>query len=142
MRGDETLERVYLNKIDPMAVCNDGTPATYDWKKSPTGSNKWLIFLRGGGACWDEASCKERTTYKEEPIGQWWSSKPLPHFYNASGILSHNSSESPLWDANKALLDYCSSDYYMGGLGDEHNATTKFTMHWKFRGQNAVNAMI
>ena len=50
---NDTLTRVELTTIDPTAVCNDGTPAIYGWKKSPTGSNKWLIFLAGGASCWD-----------------------------------------------------------------------------------------
>ena len=31
------------------AVCNDGSPAGYYWRASPTQSNVWIIFLEGGG---------------------------------------------------------------------------------------------
>ena len=62
--GSRTLERIKLNKVDPLAICNDGSSATYSWKKSPTGSNKWLIYLSGGGGCWDEESCKVRSVYE------------------------------------------------------------------------------
>ena len=50
MAETEKLERNSL-KEDPNAVCNDGTPGIYYWKKSPTGSNRWLLFLTGGEAC-------------------------------------------------------------------------------------------
>ena len=45
----DMLEKVDLSGVDPTAVCNDGTTATYYWKKSPSGSNKWLVYLMGGG---------------------------------------------------------------------------------------------
>ena len=31
--------------IDETAVCNDGSPASYGWKRSPIGSNKWLVMM-------------------------------------------------------------------------------------------------
>jgi hypothetical protein len=45
-----------------------------------------------------------------------------------------------MWDANKAYLHHCSSDYFMGGLGGPDKAEKKYGFY--FRGQNAVNAMI
>ena len=45
----ETLSRVSLEGLDENAVCNDGSPPSYYWKKSKTGSNRWLIWLMGDG---------------------------------------------------------------------------------------------
>jgi hypothetical protein len=45
----ETLQKIELTSVDETAVCNDGTPAAYYWKKSETGSNKWVVYLMGGG---------------------------------------------------------------------------------------------
>lgn len=39
---------------------------------------------------------------------------------NLNGIFSKSEDESPLWDANKAYLAYCSSDGHMGELGGEN----------------------
>ncbi len=46
----------------PEAVCNDGTPAVFYYGPfSGTESrNKWIIFLQGGGSCFDGRSCAER----------------------------------------------------------------------------------
>jgi len=63
----ETMERVDLKDFEPLAVCNDGTSAAYAWKKSPTGSNRWLIYLAGGGMCYDHDSCVERAKGGEPP---------------------------------------------------------------------------
>ena len=45
--GGEMLDRVELKGEDRRAVCNDGSPPSYYWKKSQTGSNRWLIWLMG-----------------------------------------------------------------------------------------------
>ena len=49
-----------LTKIDPNAVCNDGTPAIYFWKESPTNSTEWLLYFEGGEFCNDDTSCTSR----------------------------------------------------------------------------------
>ena len=51
--NNETLKIVSLAGIDETAVCNDGSEPLYYWKKSETGSNRWLIYLGGGGLCHD-----------------------------------------------------------------------------------------
>ena len=73
--ANDTLTRVDLTSIDPTAVCNDGTPAIYMWKKSPTNSTRWTVFLAGGGSCYDEASCAERWKFDAPPLHHLMSSK-------------------------------------------------------------------
>jgi Pectinacetylesterase len=42
----------------PGAVCNDGSPgAIYYAAGDPM---KWVVYLAGGGWCWDEATCAAR----------------------------------------------------------------------------------
>lgn len=54
--------------------------------------------------------------------------------------MSPDPKQSPLHDANKAYLVYCSSDGHMGQYGGPNDAATLW--RWKFRGQNNVRAMI
>lgn len=42
------LSKVELSRVDPLALCNDGTSAVYYVKKSETSKN-WLIYLEAGG---------------------------------------------------------------------------------------------
>ena len=54
---DGVLGRVQV-KSDPLAVCNDGSPAVYYLKEGdPT---LWLVYLEGGGWCYDEQTCTKR----------------------------------------------------------------------------------
>ena len=48
------------------------------------------------------------------------SSKKYNETINLNGVFSRSEDESPLWDANKAFLAYCSSDGHMGYLGGEN----------------------
>ena len=38
--SDEVLEKIDLGYIDSTALCNDGTPAQYYWKKSSVNREK------------------------------------------------------------------------------------------------------
>ena len=49
-----TLTKVSL-AAHPLALCNDGTPAAYYFRKAPSQSeqaNIWVVYLQGGGECW------------------------------------------------------------------------------------------
>ena len=119
--------------MDPLALCNDGSPVVYSWKKSEHGSNMWLVFLIGGNACWDEASCKARQQEDVSwNIGNKMSSKDKPQVWDRlEGILSPDPIESPFWDANKAVLHHCSSDYFFGGLGGPDKAEKKWGLYFR-----------
>lgn len=67
------LVRESLVDVDPLAVCNDGTAAAFYWKRAA--SDNWrlsglslsvlralprLIYLAGGGWCYDLESCEGR----------------------------------------------------------------------------------
>lgn len=74
---NHTMTVVKLDGVDPLAVCNDGSPAIYGFQKSPTGSNKWLVILAGGASCYDEKTCTERWNHIEpgDPLHHLMSTK-------------------------------------------------------------------
>ena len=57
----------------PRALCNDGTAATYMIRRNPQ-STKWLIWLEGGGNCYDSATCTARSATsggRADPPRRW-----------------------------------------------------------------------
>ena len=61
--GTSTLQLYYLNNVDPLATCNDGSPAGYYFAPgSGSMANYWLVYLEGSMFCWDIKSCQERYT--------------------------------------------------------------------------------
>ena len=117
---------------DNHAVCNDGTSGGYYFSEamSETLNNTYLIYLRGGGQCYDEFSCNQR--WIESP--SLMSSKFFSETIELSGIFDSNPVISPsFWGAKKFALAYCSSDGY---IGDVNAANATFGLH--FRGQRLV----
>ena len=50
----------------PKAKCLDGSPGAFYIKKSDSNTNKsWVIFLEGGGWCWDLDDCFSRASYTD-----------------------------------------------------------------------------
>ena len=91
-----TLNR-HIIDIDEHAVCNDGTPSVF--YHTPGDSGQWIVYLQGGGWCWDEPTCEER--WADSP--QLMSSASYGPTLNVSGVLSNDPSISPLSSATKVL---------------------------------------
>ncbi len=124
------------SKIDPDAVCNDGSPVAFHFAPAtdPAFKDTYLIYLPGGGQCFDYESCTSR--WKD--IGStYMSSKSYASVTKAGGIFDTDSSKSPFWGANKIRLGYCTSDGYMGDIG-----ASEKTWGWHFRGARMVITLV
>jgi len=130
---------VFLDE-HPLAVCNDGSPAAYYYRKGAEGSPRWLIFLQGGGWCFDRESCLGRRAQpaisssdefprSAEEVEQWAAR------YASEGVL--HPTRSPLKDAHVAYVRYCTSDAH---LGDAGASEATFGMH--FRGSHVLRAVL
>ena len=51
-----------LDTLDPLLVCNDGSPGGYYYREATTqeDGDKWIFYLEGGGWCWNQTSCVRR----------------------------------------------------------------------------------
>ncbi|XP_055338255.1 carboxylesterase notum2-like [Paramacrobiotus metropolitanus] len=102
------LRRVFLKNTS--VTCNDGSRSGYYIRKYP-GSKTWLIFLEGGWYCFDSNSCDSRWMHSRSLM----SSKTWQEHHIASGILSPDAEENPLfWNTNIVYVPYCSSDVWTG----------------------------
>jgi hypothetical protein len=117
---------------DSLALCNDGSQAAFHFSPflSEEFKDTYLVYLPGGGQCWDEISCLDRWNN----VGStYMTSKSYTQTTFRSGLFDINPEKSPFWGANKILLGYCSSDGYMG----DNEA-----WGWHFRGQRIVFSLI
>jgi hypothetical protein len=119
----DSLELYSLHSYNDKAVCNDGTAAGFYFKRGDP--SLWAIYLQGGGWCYDEASCLNRGCGLS---GFFASKAPQSHFMcrnlatNASwpltrefdGVFSNDPSLSPLANATKVYIPYCTSDAHTG----------------------------
>lgn len=98
------------------ATCNDGTPFEFIVSVSPTRSNKWVIYLEGGGRCDGRYNtCVGRSTYLTSSKSIGVDRSPgTPGQINGT-IMSRDPAVNPeLADANYAKAHYCSSDVWTG----------------------------
>jgi hypothetical protein len=124
--------QVFLLSAYPAALCNDGTPGAYYFRKSNTGSTKWLFYLEGGEECHDDKTCTKTANNSPNLVSSslWSVKKP-------QGIISPNKNDNPtFYSANIVQVHYCSSDYWSGAKA----ATTTFTSSnadsgWNFLGR-------
>ena len=134
VRAHAALTRHEINKAkNPNAVCNDGTTAVFFFQRGyGSGANKWLIFFKGGGACWDAASCasRDRGLISATP----WSQRDV----ESEGVLSDRPEQNPdFFSWNHVFAPYCSSDWWSGMRSDNNNA-----MGFYFRGHYIVDAIV
>jgi hypothetical protein len=128
------------------ALCNDGSPFAFDVHMAPTKTDKWVIYVEGGGSC-DPTyqGCGGRGTALIS------SSLELPDrgtgmTINIDGtIMSRDSATNPdFYDANIAFGRYCSSDGWTGTnttpqpVKGKNGAMPLFT----FAGRNNLRAYI
>jgi hypothetical protein len=132
---------------DPEALCNDGTPAVMFIRPSTGGefSNRWVIYLQGGGSCQDLESCGIRYCGTDEYTKAKMSSTWTDNAVGESALFTRDG-DNPLGEANQVLVHYCSSDSWTGTnrdvvLADEENHPGEsFRLH--FRGREIVRAAI
>lgn len=138
----EQLQKVSLATVDAKAVCNDASAAAYYFKDN-SNPKLWLVYLAGGGWCYDLTSCAARYSGAGYPRHNcanssltapcFMSNKDFPESCGKTGVFDVRPSKSPLHVANKVYVPYCSSDGWMGD-GSFH--------HWDFRGARIARAVI
>jgi len=126
----------------PLAVCNDGTPASYTLRPGVgQGRKRWVIFLKGGGQCSTSEDCASRFTHSP---GLMSSAGVVDGASDElSGILSASPDINPdFYDANTVEIAYCSSDWHTGDRAGDAAAPTSELAHWQFRGRAIVRAVL
>ncbi|XP_065184023.1 uncharacterized protein LOC135814780 isoform X2 [Sycon ciliatum] len=94
------------------AVCLDGTPPGYYWRRGQgTALKKWIIHQEGGGWCFSDDDCLRRTRTR---LG---SSKHFPpnKTFVQSGIMADDCQSNPIFcDYNFVYMPYCDGGSFSG----------------------------
>src|SRR5262249_28603122 len=93
------LQRLSIrDAVHRHAVCNDGSPGVYYFRPgSGSGVNRWVIFLAGGGFCYDVTTCQLREIFTPG----YMTSTDKPPSVTVPGILSDLQGPNPdFYNAN------------------------------------------
>jgi hypothetical protein len=87
--------------------CLDGSRAGYYFRKaqSARGQRRWVVYMEGGGLCYDPGSCKSRSHTNLGSSENWGANR------TGGASLAVDSARNPdFWDANHLFVPYCTGD--------------------------------
>lgn len=107
LAATSTYDMEWTPLAQHLARCNDGTEAGY-YIREGTNAGPWIIYLEGGGWCWDKESCDDRPKYRTSSDDY----STRESFVKQAGFLW------PLHEkgANIVQVKYCSSDAWTGNI--------------------------
>lgn len=115
------------------ARCLDGSPPGF-YVFSNTSSTQWVIFLQGGGWCYDESQCVHRS---QTSLG---SSRFFPSASSGQGMLfDDDPSVNPFASFNKIYVPYCDGGSF---AGDVQQPVVIGGTPIYFRGKRIITAII
>jgi hypothetical protein len=105
-RGDAQLYPWKAISVEG-TLCRDGNQTGFGVSFNPD-SHKLLIFMEGGGACFNEISCLQN------PDSWAPTDMRLASSLNRNWILNRASDNNPFRDWNMVYIPYCSGDVHTG----------------------------
>lgn len=97
---------LFYDPAEEGAICLEGKPYQVSVHRGTT--NQVLLYLEGGGACWDYLTCRVLGTAKREANG-------APE----SGIIDFRNPANPFRDWNIVYASYCDGSVFTGdGIAD------------------------
>jgi len=91
------------------AVCRDGSPTGFGIRVAAKASDKLMIYLEGGGACFNGTTCAINPGSAGEAAFDAWKGT-----VGAGGIFSSENPDNPVSDWNMVYVPYCSGDIHAG----------------------------
>ncbi len=101
MNRNGQWEEYTYDKTAEMAICRGGT--TYQVNLRRGSSNHVLIYLEGGGACWNYATCWQ------SPLAKLVAGPAV-----GGGILDNTNADNPFKDWNIVYASYCDGSVFAG----------------------------
>ena len=111
-------------------TCADGSATGIGINLASRSSGRLLIYLEGGGGCWDARTCKDSfhvrnanlngfdaTTLEEVMVtGSSRYVPAIPVNYGALGIWDRSSAGNPFRNDDYVYIPYCTADFHAGDL--------------------------
>ncbi|NBX92847.1 MAG: hypothetical protein EB078_04960 [Proteobacteria bacterium] len=100
------LDRECVREL-PGIFCADGTPSYYTIIPRKNSENL-LVFMFGGGACWDAVTCSVGMAVNLTRT------LPTQDWNSGEGIFNHSDPENPFRDFTVVTIPYCTGDVFVG----------------------------
>lgn len=122
------------NKITLDSSVKSGDGSEYYLLTKRGNSNKWIIFISGGGMNWDEASTAAPITISNMLLGEaptYFTNIPFYKLSTMGGILEADNKRNPFNDWNFVYIPYSTGDFHIGNnaVTYEKNNKTHVSYH-------------
>lgn len=107
------------------ATCRDGSPAGFSLNRN-SASNKFVLYLDGGGACFNAATCSQNPSKVSRKSA-------------SAGIFDRTNAKNPVADWNQIFVPYCTGDVHIGA---NPNGSVPGVGKQKFVGYTNVGAFL
>ena len=104
---------------DQIAVAFRGRGSQYPAQTLPFDVEKLVLFLEGGGACWDELTCYSLQTAANITTGFGEPQLRKRMGSVSGGLFDRASATNPFKDASFVYVPYCTGDVHAGELLDD-----------------------
>lgn len=139
--AEESADASGWTTIEPGGETSCATGAPYEFHVKPgrgEDAEKLLVFLNGGGACWNGNQCsldEEPTPYV--PFAKIDDNDPR----KAGGIFDEDNPENPLKNWTQVFAPYCTGDVHLGNRDVTYDSwKEEFTI--RHRGRTNVEAVL
>eukprot|EP00730_Choanoeca_flexa_P004570 TRINITY_DN11735_c1_g9_i1.p1 TRINITY_DN11735_c1_g9~~TRINITY_DN11735_c1_g9_i1.p1 ORF type:complete len:438 (+),score=79.87 TRINITY_DN11735_c1_g9_i1:69-1316(+) len=124
------------DEVQDGVMCLDGSPAGFYYAPATSSdyADKWQIYFQGGGWCYEEYDCLERSK------GRLGSSKTWTPTQSPGGFMSDDCTVNPEFcNFNRVFMPYCDGASFSGNRRDPVNVNGTDIY---FRGHLIVEAII
>jgi|GEM_PF-5990721 len=123
------------------AVCANGDQSGFFINFSHTSSDV-LIFLLGGGICYDDPSCLLHVGLVNNGMGgdpyNWWMQQGARH----TGVFQRHNPENPFKDASYVVLPHCTVDFHAANKESTYASTGTIQQRGYRNVQLAMNHVV
>jgi hypothetical protein len=119
------------------SVCGDGSPTGIGIEPGPGTSPNVLVFLDGGGACWEYLTCFQLKTASAGPFGAVQLDARIRD-QRAGSVLDRSAAGNPYKDFTFVFVPYCTGDVHAGDRSQDYFGAPR---RWYHKGRvNLSNA--
>jgi hypothetical protein len=117
----------------PDTFCRDGSTAGVSVNMNSSSKNV-MIFLEGGGACFDTFTCGTNPTAVKTPT------LDQTQGGGSAGVFDRTNADNPMKDWNWVFVPYCTGDVHVGTI--DNGMVTGVTGQQHFVGRNNIEAYL
>jgi hypothetical protein len=136
--GEKVGEYGDWEEIKPGGLSTCARGAEFSFFFRPADSDKLVIDFMGGGACWNDTTCKKSTATFTDSVDYVRDA----YKKGLEGIYNHSLANNPVKDWNHVVIPYCTGDLHWGNNESTYHRSNGEAFTIMHRGAENVKAVL